>query len=362
MKFPIIVLSILFGVYSVFGEEHKNRVVLPATVYAVPGVPVSIVFRNAVLLAPGESMGFRDVASPVGSVSRDGSSWSFVPDDSQVGDHTITIAGKDVVVKVVPRNAGGGRDISLLIVGDSLTNATHYPNEIAALLNAPANPGWKLLGTHAPTRAKPGVRHEGYGGWTWSRFLTRWEPKAEQSGKSKSSPFLFPANGSDPVLDFERYFHTYCEGQKPDFVTVLLGINDCFHANPDDPSAIENKIDTMLDSADRFIAAMRTASPETEIGICLTPAANDRDEAFYANYKNRYTRWGWRRIQFRLVERQMEHFGNRESENVYIIPTSVGIDPLTGYPPDNGGHPNEKGYQTLGREIYCWLKWRLAER
>ena len=174
-----------------------------------------------------------------------------------------------------------------------------------------------MLGTHQPASAAENVFHEGYGGWSWARFNSRWEPGEVQEGKTRSSPFLFPDKDRKPALNFERYFAEKCGGEKPDFVTVLLGINDCFHVNPDDPKAVEERIDLMFRKAEKFIAALRKASPETELGICLVPAANSRDAAFVANYKDRYTRWGWRRIQYRLVQRQMEHFRNRESENIF---------------------------------------------
>ena len=41
---------------------------------------------------------------------------------------------------------------------------------IARLLAEPGNPKAMLLGTHKPASAKPGVAHEGYGGWAWSTF------------------------------------------------------------------------------------------------------------------------------------------------------------------------------------------------
>jgi hypothetical protein len=67
---------------------------------------------------------------------------------------------------VLPAKAGEGKNFRLLIVGDSLTHATAYPNEIAKLFSSPTNPTCKTLGTHRPASAAPGVAHEGYGGWT----------------------------------------------------------------------------------------------------------------------------------------------------------------------------------------------------
>ncbi|MBM4081059.1 MAG: hypothetical protein FJ278_15255, partial [Planctomycetes bacterium] len=81
-----------------------------------------------------------------------------------------------------------------------------------------------------------------------------------------------------------------------------------------------------------------------------------------ANYKGRYHRWGWKRIQHRLVQRQIERFNGREKENLFLVPTELNLDPVDGYPVDNGVHPNVTGYKQIGASIYAWLKWRLQER
>lgn len=339
------------------------ELVLPKVIYAVPGVPVSIVFRNAALIEPESSISF-SCECKIGEVI-DNERWTLTATDNQVGDHLLKLKSngteESTTIRVVPKSAGSGRKIELLIVGDSLTNASKYPNEISRLFSRKDNPELKMLGTHQPKSAAENVFHEGYGGWTWNRFNTRWEPKEPQVGKLGSSPFLVLKDG-EPSLDVHKYIEQNCDGRKPDFATFLLGINDCFHADPDNPEAITAKIDAMISEAETLLAAFRKASPETEIWICLTPAANDRDGAFYANYKDRYTRWGWRRIQFELVKRQLDHFGNREAENIFVVPTSVGIDPIAGYPHNNGVHPNEAGYNEIGAEIFGWLKWRLAEK
>lgn len=130
---------------------------------------------------------------PVGA--NEAKRWTVTPADQDVGDHPVEVAVKDAqgkvlehattTLRIAPRNAGAGRTLRLLIVGDSLTHATFYPNEIARLLSEPGNPKWTMLGTHRPTNAAKGVAHEGYGGWRWDTFLTKFDPKPadEQGGR-----------------------------------------------------------------------------------------------------------------------------------------------------------------------------------
>jgi len=49
-------------------------------------------------------------------------------------------------------------------------------HEIARLLAEPGNPQVTFLGTHRPAAVRPGVAHEGYGGWEWAGFLTQFAP------------------------------------------------------------------------------------------------------------------------------------------------------------------------------------------
>ncbi|MDB4680256.1 hypothetical protein OAE80_04655, partial [Planctomycetaceae bacterium] len=141
----------------------------------------------------------------------------------------------------------------------------------------------------------------------------------------------------------------------------MLGINDCFSAPAEDVAGIDKRIETMFTSAETLLKAVRKAAPDAEFGLCLTTPPNSRQSAFEANYKDRYPRWGWKRIQHRLVQRQIEHFGNQEAQRRFLIPTELNLDPVDGYPENNAVHPNESGYQQIGQSIYAWLKWRLSE-
>ncbi|MGE0414701.1 MAG: SGNH/GDSL hydrolase family protein [Verrucomicrobiales bacterium] len=349
------------------------RLTLPPQVFAVEGSPMKIDLRNTVLAAPERIGGLEfEVICPVGAVT--GQQWKLTATSAEVGTHSLQISVKDAAghllgkerttLRISPADSGKGGDAALLILGDSLTHASLYPNELARLLSGEGNPTWRMLGTHHPAGAAEGVFHEGYGGWTWNRFQTLFDPKAPEPGKVTSSPFLFPpANaGAAPVLDLPRYFKERCAGQLPDYLIIMLGINDCFRANPDDLASIDSTVDAMLKEAETLLAKFKAAAPQADIGLCLTTPGNDRDGAFVANYQDKYTRWGWRRIQHRLVERQIQAFRGREKDRMFIIPTELNLDCTAGYPENNGVHPNATGYAEIGSSIYAWLKSRFALR
>src|SRR5262249_48940550 len=142
--------------------------------------------------------------------------WTVTPAAADVGNHELEISVSDAQGKVLekaktslhiaPADAGADRKLRLLVMGDSLTAGTAYPNEIGRLLGQPGNPQWTMLGTHKPASVGPGVAHEGYGGWTWASFLRLYVPKPERTPdgkgwKKRSSPFVYVSTDGKPSLD-----------------------------------------------------------------------------------------------------------------------------------------------------------------
>lgn len=369
-RLSLVLLFLVLAPWSPAAAEPRAvgplRLLLPPVVYAVPGVETNIYWDNVVLTETPEQYRFRAACD----VGRSGDRrWTLSATAQDQGDHRLALSVSDsagrslgeahCVLRVVPADAGAGRTLRLLVIGDSLTGATAYPNEIGRLLSLPGNPAWEMLGTHRPGSAGAGVMHEGYGGWTWARFNSYVNPDPEAAGRARTSPFVFPDANGKGVLDMERYFAERCAGRKPDMVTIMLGINDCFAAKPDSP---DERIDAMFEQADIFLAALRRAAPQADVGLCLTTPPNARESGFEANYKGKYPRWGWKQIQHRLVERQIAKFGGRESERIFLVPTELNLDPVDGYPVNNGVHPNPLGYKQIGAAIYGWVKSRLAEK
>lgn len=346
-------------------EKASLQLTLPGAFYAVPGVEMSIYFDNIVLTESPQAYRY-DVQCELGEV--ESRRWTVTPTPDDVGTHPVSItittaagqplAAGETTLHIAPANSGVGRDIRLLIVGDSLTHATLYPKEIDRLFKQPGNPHVQFLGTHRPSQAATGVAHEGYGGWTWQRFVSHYEPQPDGTHRKRSSPFVYLGEDGVAKLDVPRYFKQACHDQPPDFLVFMLGINDCFGAPPDDQDAMDSAIDHVLEEAQTLVDAFLSAAPSARCGICLTTPPNAREEAFQANYQDRYHRWGWKRIQHRLVQRELEAFDGKD--RVFIIPTELNLDPIEGYPADNAVHPNGLGYRQIGASVYACLKAQLT--
>lgn len=366
---------------------NPMRLLLPPAIYAVPGVEINIYFDNVALTIDPTRYAF-DVACARGRQQSE--RWTYTPTAADVGTFSLSLAVYDeqntllaqaaTRIVVSPADAGAGRDLSMLIIGDSLTNASVYSGHILDLCAAAENPAVRLIGSHGPGAAdgskQGGNRHEGYGGWTAQRFATHYTETARTgNGKLRGSPFLYKDGDAEPKLDFRRYCAEFNEGNPPDVVTILLGCNDTFSATDE---TIEERIDVMFSHYETLLAMVREVAPDAEIGaLLLVPPAASQD-AFGANYACGQTRWQYRRNQHRVVERMLEQFGNRETEGLFLVPAVCNLDCARNYPQRtepansrsetpltrlaNGVHPGPDGYRQIGDSIYCWLKARLAEQ
>ncbi|MEK6795734.1 MAG: SGNH/GDSL hydrolase family protein [Spirochaetota bacterium] len=349
-------------------DPENVRLILPPFWYAVADLPMSIYYDNIILAEDPAQYTFT-MNAPVASKS-EARCWTIMPSEKDAGEHVVTVTvadaqGKErahasMTLRIAPKNAGSGRNMRLLMIGDSLTMASVYPNEVFTRMTPPDNPALTMLGTHRPPSVLPGVAHEGYGGWAWNTFLTKYEPNPDGTYKKRSSPFIFHADGA-PMLDIPRYIAESCGGIPPDVVTIHLGVNDCFgvSTNADDTAAVDARIDVVFADAEKFITAFRAAAQNARFGIGITTPPNAREEGFAASYKGAYHRWGWKRVQHRLIEREIRQFSGREQEGLHLIPVQLCIDPIGGYPTDNGVHPNTDGYRSMGRTFYAWLKWQV---
>jgi neutral ceramidase len=350
------------------------RLTLSPHLYAVSGEEWNAFPANTILAEAPKNFRF-EVDCPVGK--REGNRWSIPAGAAQAGEYPFRLrlldsANRAVAVSsstlhVSPAQSGASRTAcTVLVVGDSLTAGGIYPDEIARLFARPGNPTLHMLGTQTrrPSASTlENVAHEGFGGWTWKGFLTRYDPGEPEPGKTNKSPFVFAtAEPPGSKADVQRYLRERCGGRVPDFITVLLGINDCFGLKADQPTALDKGITEMLLQAENLLLEFRKAAPDAVIGICLVPPPNDREGAFVANYKDQYPRWNWKQVQHRIVERQLQHFFGREKEKVELVPVGLGLDTWSGYPEGNAVHPNEKGSRQIGASIYAWMKHHLARR
>lgn len=363
------------------------RLLLPPLIPVLTELETSLYFEP-VFLALNPANYLVDVTCPKGAqqVER----WMWKPKEDEVGDYPLMIEVRDGRNRLVARAsstlrvksralpAGSDKPVSLLIIGDSLTAASVYSQQIHDLAKEDGV-SLTLIGTRGPgaeegTLPTTPVRHEGYGGWTAERFATHYTGIARGGPyKACGSPFLYKDKADDPGekprLDFSRYCQEFNNGSGPDFVTLLLGCNDTFSATDE---TIDERIDSMFAHYETLVSMIRSLRPETRVGAILPMPPAATQDAFGANYGSGQTRWQYRRNQQRVIERMLETFGGREAENLFLVPAYLNLDPVHGFPSvagpahsrseitvtrqSNGVHPSADGYRRIGDAVYAWLR------
>ena len=357
----------------------RCRLLLPPVIYAAPGREANLYFDNIVLQSkPGRFL--FDVTCEKGIQHED--RWFWTPDEA--GDFPLQIEVQDedggvlasaqTIIHVAHSESGADKTLTLLCIGDSLTAASIYTAELLKLCENENNPRLTLLGTRQPDSTCPRNRHEGYSGWRYETFLTRWEIESEVENQPPlCSPFLFLEN-DEPKLNFSRYLDEKLSGATPNVITLMLGINDVFMASE---STRQPDVEVMVSSAKTLVQEIRAATPAAAIGVLpLAPPCISQDSFGETNGTSQ-TRWGYLKNRSLANEQLMQEFGNREAEKIFIVPAHLNLDGAHHFPSvetnlnarseikkqlfNNEVHPSTEGYAQIADSIYGWLKF-LAEQ
>ena len=342
----------------------QGPVYLPPRLYAVPGKELNIYFDNlSVLPLPGAV----EVVAKVGAQFAD--RYSFTPKPEHTGTHPLRLEWRDAEGKIlasaeteiiVAPAAVAPRSVKVLVIGDSLTNATIYPRHIAGALRADKFEV-SFVGSHAGNgkpAAEDGVVHEGYGGWQFSHFVNRWTPGDAFRAKS---PFL----AGPGKLDIPGFFAK--KGGVPDVITVLLGVNDIAACTRE---TLPAKLESISRDADTLLNALAEAAPKAKIGVGLIPPPAASQDAFGFNYTTRINRVQYLRNTFALWQMMEKKYRNHP--RFELVPVNVNIDCRNNYPvrktpynaqnpetymmQNNAVHPAASGYRQIGDSFYFWMR------
>jgi lysophospholipase L1-like esterase len=342
----------------------QHRLVIPDTIYAVEGVETNVYFDNVFLSVSPGSYVF-DVDCRKGNNFK--KKWSFTPGKRDIGKYKWIlrvigknglVAKKEIKLVVAPADAGKGRKITLLMVGDSITDVTTFPKRVHALFQKNGNPELTMIGTRPAVAKNGSMAHEGYAGWAWNSFLKR-------------GPFIVKKNGN-PELDIPAYFAKYNNGIAPDFITIQLGVNDIFGSRD---YIIYNTLYNIERNMDTLVNAFRKAAPNAVIGIGLpTPCASQ--DGMGRIYRCGQTKYQYTKNRLMLSEMVIRKYGKSADKKIFVIPMYNNLDcehnfPMQEYPvnsgnpakismPKDGLHPAEPGGNQLGDTLYAWIKYQLS--
>ena len=373
-------ISLLAAVFSAgMALAAESRLFLPEHFYAVPGINMNVYFRNVFRAIRSDGY-FYQVECEKGDNMKD--RWTFTPTDSDLGtydwkltvyDDNGKIAQGSMKLHVVPDQKGRS-DLSILIIGDSLTDQSHYVNRLNEIF-----PSLKMIGSHAGFGKTPvagGIAHEGYGGWAWYNFVREVKPVKPKRLSYRTNKFLRETPEGRWVLDMKAYFDRMNGGKAPDFVTIQLGVNDVFD---DTDATIDGKIRKIETAMDKLIGHIRKVAPKAVIGVGLVPPAADQDawgKGYHCKnnlYQHQKNTWKLNRFYLEKVKQLAQ-----KDSRISIIPTVLNLDALNNFPAvmqpinvhnprkilrqNNALHPAKEGGAQIGDTFYSWIMWNLKEQ
>ena len=382
MKFKKNLFKVLLCGLSAFTASSSMaadvKLLVPEKIYAVPGVETNLYFNNIVTVINPANYVF-EVKCDKGR--NDLKRWRFTPDVKDVGsypwsikviDQNGTVAEAKSELIVLPPDAGAGKKFSMLFVGASQTNAGHYPNRMVELMSRPGNPEFSTVGT----KGKP-ARHEGYGGWRWGFFLTRWgySGSRQMDGMHPNrpvgfnSPFIYADKDGNGKFDLVKYFAINNNGQVPDAVSFQLGLNDFFLCTDENIAEVTAE---SIKNMEKLINEFRKLKPAPAIFIFQHIPGSNQD-GFGKSYGCLQSSWQYRK-NLDYYNRALLKKG--KEMNIYVVPVYMNIATENNYPTlvqpvnkdnpkhitrqDNGVHPAKAGYYQMGDTLYCWVKAMLA--
>lgn len=377
------ILAVILAMFTsrLIAFEKTDKLYLPETIYAVPGIEMNVYFQNIFLTINHKNFAF-DVDCKKGR--NDTKRWRFVPDHNDIGEYDwkVTVYNDEGVVTsgstkliVVPENAGEGTNISVLLIGDSLTDMVGYPQHFHELMSRAGNPYFKMIGSHSGIGAPPvadGVAIEGYGGWSWGSFASERKPVISKNRPYRFNKFVFEENGKWK-LNFQKYFDKYNNGKAPDIVIINLGPNDCFNGTDETIAELTAKSHKYMKA---FIEKFRCAAPKSIIGIGLCGGGASQD-GFGKSYGCVNTSWQFERNTDYYRRTTAKIIKEMNDKAISTIPVFINIDRENCFPvrdepvcinsnamikrQSNGVHPAREGFNQMADTVYSWLKYQMSD-
>ncbi len=367
------------------------EIVLPPNLYFLQGREGSVYLDNLHLADAGDYL--HDLSSPssigqqlnerfslTATAALASGAFSVAVADKRTG---TTLVMKTAQVRVAATSAGAGSTLKVMVIGDSLVNATVITQTLIDLSALDAM-GLTLYGT----RGSGANKHEGRGGYTTNDYTTAgrtyrgftvtgvtaapainsskytdgatvWTVQeyslsggtgtfscSVDSGPNTpaASGTLTKANGSSGdasvtftatapvsgnpfwiggVVDFPQFLAN--NGfPSMDWVFVALGINDVFAQVSD--AAASALADSSFTQLDTLIASIKASGASTKVALVLPSPPAAMQDAFGANYATGQTRWRFKRNVLIWARQLIARYAGQEASRIYLVPSNVALD------------------------------------
>ncbi len=376
----------------------------PDRIYAVPGVECNVYYARLLDSYTPNRYLLEAVCGKGASYS---ACWSYVAKDDEAGtEFPLVLNAWDdeyglvasmttrVCVAKAPSDAAKNRRITLALLSASSTNCRYQDRVMERMRNAGFS-GYEPVGCRKPEKVT-GVcetgdyvaAHDGYGGYSWESFLTRFAMTVEEIDNVQSeaereqlkafgvklapgkewrkallrSPLIRIVDGKK-VVDIQAWFDKINGGKAPDYIVISLGGNKVWIQRPD---SRQGEVENELAQARRLVSMLRAAAPEAVIAITSGLGGSFDQDSWGKNYGAAQSCFVAHR-SFIDYARTMKRFCEEQGDpKLVFVPLSQGLAPLEAYPlgrkSGNALHVNQLGGRQIGDTLFAWLAHDAAER
>ena len=341
-------------------EPFRNYydIILPYNFYHLKGVEINIYYQNIARYFNPEC------CQRINTNLNRYSTFARLTDESGYGYFEFylntTFGGEyDIANRItniiqVESSAGSGLTKKCLFIGDSLTDADKYTQELLNLFSEDSM-SIELIGT----RGSGSNKNEGVSGWrayTYTRCPSNVEDWATWGGTPSSVIANNFWNSSTSSFDFSYYMNNNGY-ESVDYVFICLGTNDIARGNHQTDEEIITYFNEMINSIKNFDSNIK-------IGIWLPPTRG------LADNNNRVSI----DVSLRMNKLLIDTYDKREEENLFLIPIYLNIDPYHDYNFTSQNisarnpnytinictdtvHPAIIGYQKIADVFYGYIKY-----
>jgi lysophospholipase L1-like esterase len=157
----------------------------------------------------------------------------------------------------------------------------------------------------------------------------------------------------------------------PDWVFVMLGINDVFNEVTD--AAATAKAATEFAKLDTLIASIKAAGAAIKIGLMTPTPPSFEQDAFATSYNVGQTRLRAKRNILLWNKFLIARYAGQTANRIYVVPTHVNLDTVNNMSraapapvnsrstvqvarQNNGVHPATEGYYQIADTVWAFLK------
>lgn len=326
--------------YDALTDDNFN---LPNYVPLVSGKESYIYFDDLLI---GKNL----YADPIPVIARNQRDDKVVLTNTSDAVSVINYDGKivNIPIKSVPENAGSGKNLNVMVIGESTSEDGRY---MKALSDNFTEDAVKI--NFVGTRSSQGVKHEARSGW--GAGTLRYVAEANNATNS----FINPSTGT---FDLDYYFSENPDVVVPDMVLLNFGIN------PTNIYTTNGTTETQMDHYEFFIKQFKAKNPNVIFIVGLSHSFNR-----WSNYWNESER----DVIMNVTKRTNEQFKARETERIFLNPQYVCLDMRLDFPHSevpsnqfsdittnvatNNVHPETSGYKNIALMAYNAIKYALLK-